>query len=436
VPALAGPETLGSGVFDLEEKHLREHRSVTERGGRGDRPAPGPAGPGGLSWGDATGAFLTSSTLAVSGVPLLVVGWLGLRRLRARRLPAAAGRGPFRAGEAAAFAGLALAGCAALAAPVVPGARAAEALAATLFCVGVALWLARDARRTAADAGGGPELVSALLLLAAAAALAWVGDAAGIVARLAAAAAGVQLLRFGAEREHARAARPLPGAADAFEPKEVLKTDLFGRIELGAAPAPGGPLPAVRRDFRAGALWLRPVAAVLARREARALGWLTPLEGVPRLVDRGRGRFLRSYLDGRRLAEVAPRDPEYFVEARRLLRRIHALGVTHNDTHKVHNWLVTPEGRPALVDFQIAGRHAARTRWFRLCALEDLRHLLKHKRRFCPEALTAREHALLARRSWIARGWLATVKPVYMVVTRRVLRWRDDEGRGPPLGPR
>jgi hypothetical protein len=97
---------------------------------------------------------------------------------------------------------------------------------------------------------------------------------------------------------------------------------------------------------------------------------------------------------------------------------------------------VTPEGRPALVDFQIAGRHAARTRWFRLCALEDLRHLLKHKRRFCPEALTAREHALLARRSWIARGWLATVKPVYMVVTRRVLRWRDDEGRGRPLGPR
>ena len=213
-------------------------------------------------------------------------------------------------------------------------------------------------------------------------------------ARLLGALGGIQLLRFAGEREHARAPRPLPGATETFQAKEVLKTDLFGRIELGEVAAPGGALLAVRRDFRAGALWLRPVAAVLARREARALGWLVPLEGVPRLLDRGRGRFLRSYLDGRPLAEVATRDPAYFAEARRLLRRIHALGVTHNDTHKVHNWLVTPDGRPALVDFQIAGRHAARTRWFRLCALEDVRHLLKHKRRYCPEALTrARERA-------------------------------------------
>jgi hypothetical protein len=323
---------------------------------------------------------------------------------------------------------------------LVPAAPAsAEGLAATLLGVGLAAWLVRESlgRGGPRAAGGGPELGSALLLLAGAGALLGQGGEAGGAGRLLAALAGVQLLRFSAEREHARAPRPLPGSADAFQAKEVLKTDLFGRIELGEVAGPGGgALRAVRRDFRAGALWLRPVAALLARREARALGWLTPVEGVPRLLDRGRGRFLRSYLEGRRLAEVAPRDPAYFAEARRLLRRIHALGVTHNDTHKVHNWLVTPEGRPALVDFQIAGRHGARTRWFRLCALEDIRHLLKHKRSFCPEALTARERALLARRSWIARGWLATVKPVYVLVTRRLLRWRDAEGRGRPLGPR
>jgi hypothetical protein len=244
------------------------------------------------------------------------------------------------------------------------------------------------------------------------------------------------MLRASAERRHPAAAPATPGGADTFRPREILKADLFGRIELGEVEAPGGPLFAVRRDFRAGASWLRPVAAVLARREARALGWLAEVERVPRLLDRGRGRFLRSYLEGRPLAEAAPRDPAYFADARRLLRRIHAQGVTHNDTHKVHNWLVTPEGRAALVDFQIAGRHAARTPWFRLCALEDVRHLLKHKRTFCPAALTARERALLARRSWIARGWLATVKPVYVLVTRRLLDWRDREGRGRPLGPR
>jgi len=248
--------------------------------------------------------------------------------------------------------------------------------------------------------------------------------------------AALLLLRYLGERERRAAPPAVPGGAEAFRPSEVLKTDLFGRIELGELGAADAPLRAVRRDFRAGALWLRPVAAVLARREARALIWLADVERVPRLVGRGRGRFLRSYVEGRPLADVAPRDPAYFADARRLLRRIHAQGVTHNDTHKVHNWLVTPEGRAALVDFQIAGRHAARTPWFRLCALEDIRHLLKHKRRFCPAALTARECALLERRSWIARGWLATVKPVYVFVTRRLLDWRDREGRGRPLGPR
>jgi hypothetical protein len=65
-----------------------------------------------------------------------------------------------------------------------------------------------------------------------------------------------------------------------------------------------------------------------------------------------------------------------------------------------------------------------------MCALEDVRHLLKHKRRYGAGPLTARERALLARRSWIARAWLATVKPVYVLVTRRLLGWRDAEGRG------
>jgi hypothetical protein len=303
-----------------------------------------------------------------------------------------------------------------------------------LAVLGLAIWLRQELAREAGR-GGGAELASGALLAGAALGVEPVPgtDAAG---HLLLALAGVQLLRFSGEREHRRALPAIPGGADAFRPREVLKTDLFGRIELGDVPAPAGPRPAVRRDFRAGVLWLRPVAALLARREARALGWLEDVERVPRLLDRGRGRFLRSYLDGRPLADAGPRAPGFFADARRLLRRIHAQGVTHNDTHKVHNWLVTPDGRPALVDFQIAGRHAARTRWFRLCALEDVRHLLKHKRTFCPEALTARERALLARRSWVARGWLATVKPVYVLVTRRLLDWRDREGRGRPLGPR
>jgi hypothetical protein len=375
--------------------------------------------------------------LASSGL-LVAVSWAGLRRLRARRFRAAVpgGRPPARAIEAAAFAALGAAGLGSLVHHAAPAAfgSAAEWTPRLALAAALPAWhLAGRAAPRGFGPGGTPELAGAAVLLAAALALLLAGPAASAAHALEhalVALAGIELLRFAGEREHARRVPRAPGGTDAFAAERVLKTDLFGRIERGRVETAEGTLAGVRRDFRAGALWLRPVAAVLARREARALVWLEGVERVPRLLDRGRGRFLRSYVDGRPLAEAAARDPAYFAAARRLLRRIHAVGVTHNDTHKVHNWLVTPDGGPALVDFQIAGRHVARTRWFRLCALEDVRHLLKHKRRFCPAALTARERRLLERRSWIARGWLATVKPVYVVVTRRVLGWRDGEGRG------
>lgn len=336
--------------------------------------------------------------------------------------------------EAALFAGFTACGAATLVLAAAGRAEAASGVVLGLLLGAILAVSGAIERRAHAEAGGTGDALAALALLLGAVALgaARMDAAAQVLAAL----AGPLCLRYTAERQHLHSGRVIPGGADALRPKQVLKSDCFGRIEAGEVDGPSGTEVAVRRDFRAGSLWLRPVAAVLARREARALGWLEPVPRVPRLLDLGRGRLLRSFVAGTPLAEAAPCDPEYFAEARRLLSAIHRLGVTHNDTHKVHNWLVTPDGRPALVDFQIAGRHAARTRWFRLCALEDVRHLLKHKRTLCPEALTRRERSLLARRSWIARGWLATVKPLYVFVTRRLLDWRDGEGRGRLRRPR
>ena len=47
----------------------------------------------------------------------------------------------------------------------------------------------------------------------------------------------------------------------------------------------------------------------------------------------------------------------------------------------------------------------------RLLAREDLRHLLKHKRTYCPQALTPTERRVLQRRSWVRQAWFATGKP-------------------------
>jgi hypothetical protein len=102
----------------------------------------------------------------------------------------------------------------------------------------------------------------------------------------------------------------------------------------------------------------------------------------------------------------------------------------HNDLAKEPNFLVTADGRPAIIDFQLAWFCPRRGRLFRLLAREDLRHLLKHKRTYCPQFLTARERRILASPSWPARIWMKTGKPVYLFVTRRLLGWRDREGAG------
>ena len=48
----------------------------------------------------------------------------------------------------------------------------------------------------------------------------------------------------------------------------------------------------------------------------------------------------------------------------------------------------------------------------RLLAREDLRHLLKHKRTYCPQALTPVERRVLKRHSWLREAWFATGKPL------------------------
>jgi len=41
------------------------------------------------------------------------------------------------------------------------------------------------------------------------------------------------------------------------------------------------------------------------------------------------------------------------------------------------------------------------------------------------------EKRLLKRTSWVREVWFATGKPVYRFITRRLLKWEDNEGQGP-----
>jgi hypothetical protein len=204
-----------------------------------------------------------------------------------------------------------------------------------------------------------------------------------------------------------------------------LKSDAFGTItRVGDT---------VVRDARAARPWARAVARHLMRREHRALSRLalgsgTP--GVPVIIDFESRVLTRRWIDGAPMHLAKPRDPGYFRDAARLVRRLHAANVIHNDLAKETNWLVTPQGKPALVDFQLAMTGGRRGPLLRALGHDDIRHLLKHKRTYLPERLTAREKKILATPSLASRAWMASGKQLYLFVTRRILHWRDREGAG------
>lgn len=208
--------------------------------------------------------------------------------------------------------------------------------------------------------------------------------------------------------------------------EKLLKKDLFGEVWRTGA----GDEWEIRRDTGVAGFWVRPLARWLMRREARVLAALSEIDGVPSLRAVDRHTLRRSYIDGNPMHHAKPGDPAYFRAASQLLRRLHTACVVHNDLAKEPNLLVRSDGSPAFIDFQLASFRPGRGRLFRLLAREDLRHLLKHKRTYCPDQLTHREKAILAAPSIPSRLYMATVKPLYLFVTRRLIGWADREGAG------
>jgi hypothetical protein len=237
-----------------------------------------------------------------------------------------------------------------------------------------------------------------------------------------------------AGEEPLHASTALPELEGRWRSQAVLKRDVFSTIERGRFRGPDGELDAVLRRIDTVPWWSRPLARHFLAREARALAIAGPLGVAPRLLHLGRSALVRSFIDGVPLHIARPEgDVAYFRSAKAALRALHGAGLCHNDLAKEQNWLRGPDHRAYVTDFQLAIRFARGGRLFRLAAHEDLRHLLKHKRRYAPDALTSAERRVLAQKSLIARLWLATGKRVYHWITRGLMNFADREGGGPRL---
>jgi hypothetical protein len=211
----------------------------------------------------------------------------------------------------------------------------------------------------------------------------------------------------------------------------LLKRDVFSTVERGRFRSDRGEVDAVLRRLDQVPWWSFVLARHLFARERKALTLAKGLDVGPELLWVGDRVLVRGFIDGVALHLAKPRgDLAYFRSAKAALRRLHRAGICHNDLAKEQNWLRGVDGRAYLTDFQLAACFKTRNRMFKIAAYEDLRHLLKHKRSYAPDALTPKERNILARKSLVARVWLMTGKKVYRAITRGLFNFTDREGGG------
>jgi hypothetical protein len=138
----------------------------------------------------------------------------------------------------------------------------------------------------------------------------------------------------------------------------------------------------------------------ISAHESKNLRSLQGIAGVPRFVSRyGRCGLVYQYVAGQTLDEYPVLPDRYFDQLTKLLESIHARRMAYVDMNKKGNIIVTPDGRPYLIDFQVSWRgHTGLAVLDRMLGVvlrrlqqEDFYHLKKHKRRFRPDLMTEDE---------------------------------------------
>lgn len=165
---------------------------------------------------------------------------------------------------------------------------------------------------------------------------------------------------------------------------------------------------------------------------------LKGVAGLPKWVERLSSTcYAIEYIDARPLDHLQNIPTGLFDRLKIVFDEIHARGVAYGDANKKSNILVTADGKPVLIDFQISLRRRDDWIWplrnflhrvVTYLQAKDIYHLYKHKRRLAPEELTAEENALSRKRTGLHALHRKLTKP-YRSLRRGFLQRQHTKGQ-------
>ena len=174
------------------------------------------------------------------------------------------------------------------------------------------------------------------------------------------------------------------------------------------------------KDFGSRSWWVRNLfGRWLLRRELRALHQLAGIDGVPAQAFRVDAHAIAARFVPGVTLDRAPREQmneAFFLALESLFRQVHERGLVHLDSRGSSNLLATPQGTPAVIDFQAALRTGLLPPPLRrLLEAVDMGGVYKNWLRHAPESLDAGRRAFYERstrlrRLWIGRGYFGVRK--------------------------
>ncbi len=178
------------------------------------------------------------------------------------------------------------------------------------------------------------------------------------------------------------------------------------------------------------------IGRLMTRSEIGKLRRCEGIPAVPQVLARlDAHTYVYEYIEGQTLDDRPPLPADFFDRLAEALRQVHARNIVHFDLHKRGNILIDMQGRPHIIDFQIArhlGDRFLLSRWLsarlrRRLQSYDIYHIYKYKRRFQPQFLTEAEERLSYNHTWLLELQRALAWP-YKKVRRSCLRYLYAKG--------